>query len=195
MAGIATVSFAAHVHGVGIGYQSARIAVTCGAVAAGNRERRSRVVVRVTGVTYVWIVTVMKCRSIANAGCRNNMAPLADTGTLIIFIRSLTAGFCEENTAGSTGGFISYISANQVGIDFSAAVFVIIHVRTVAIVTLYVLALVIMVMSACVTVAADVHLVRLTGGNFGTATISAQHKAVSAAEISEISCAVQGGTA
>ena len=101
------------------------------------------------------------------------MASLADTGSLIVFIRPLTAGFCKENATRCTGRFIGYISAYQVGINFSAAVFIIIHVSTVTIVTLYILALVIVVMFACMTIGADVHLVRLAGGYFGTATIGA----------------------
>ena len=123
------------------------------------------------------------------------MASLADTGTLIVFIRALTAGFCKENTAGSTGRFIGYISAYQVGINFSAAVFVIIHVCTVTIVTLNILALVIVVMFACMTIGADVHLVRLAGGNFGTATIGAQYETVTAAEVGKVTFAVHSGTA
>ena len=123
------------------------------------------------------------------------MASLANTGTLIVFIRALTTGFSKENAAGSAGCFIGDISTNQVGIDFSAAVFVIIHVGTVTIVTLYVLALVIVSMFACMTIGADVHLVRLTCGNFGTTAIGTQHESIPAAKIRKMSFAVNGGTA
>ena len=66
---------------------------------------------------------------------------------------------------------------------------------TVTIVTLHVLTLVIVIMLACMAIGTDVHLVRLSGGYFGTTAIGTQHESIPAAKIRKMSFAVNGGTA
>src|SRR5512133_3775686 len=95
---------------------------------------------------------------------RNFMAPLANTGTLGILVLTQAAGVTEENLPWLTGGLIDDVTPDQEDVDPLCPVRVSgieLHVGTVTIATLDILAIEVMVLFARMTVGAEVDFVRL----------------------------------